>query len=157
MDEPRCPKQTESVDNSFALLARRRGRNAGTTELTPATAQRRSGCRAGHASRAGLPRAARRLVEELDLCRRYYEATFPSKPVDRLIFVGGEARQRALCQQIAAEMGLAAQVGDPLVRMGRISEIGIESGIDRRQPQPGWAVAIGLSMGPARRNRQWPT
>jgi hypothetical protein len=45
-------------------------------------------------------------------------------------------------------MGLAAQVGDPLVRMGRISEIGIESGIDRRQPQPGWAVAIGLSMGP---------
>jgi hypothetical protein len=46
-------------------------------------------------------------------------------------------------------MGLAAQVGDPLVRMGRVSEIGIESGIDRRQPQPGWAVAIGLSLGPA--------
>jgi hypothetical protein len=35
-----------------------------------------------------------------------------------------------------------------MVRMGRISEIGIESGIDRRQPQPNWAVAIGLSMGP---------
>jgi hypothetical protein len=45
-------------------------------------------------------------------------------------------------------MQLAAQVGDPLVRMGRISEIGIESGIDRRQPQPGWATAIGLSLGP---------
>ena len=43
---------------------------------------------------------------------------------------------------------LAAQVGDPLVRMSRISEVGIESGIDRRQPQPSWAVAIGLSMGP---------
>ena len=52
-------------------------------------------------------------------------------------------------------MGLAAQVGDPLVRMGRISEIGIESGIDRRQPQPGWAVAIGLSMGPATDSRSW--
>ena len=89
-----------------------------------------------------------RLVDELNMCRRYYESTFPEKPIDRLIFVGGEARQRLLCQQVAREMGLAAQVGDPLVRMGRISEIGIESGIDRRQPQPSWAVAIGLSMGP---------
>ncbi|HVT82354.1 MAG TPA: pilus assembly protein PilM, partial [Phycisphaerae bacterium] len=91
-----------------------------------------------------------RLIEELDLCRRYYESTFPSKPLDRIIFVGGEARQRGLCQHIAREMGLAAQVGDPLVRMGRISEVGIESGIDRRQPQPGWAVAIGCSLGPTR-------
>jgi type IV pilus assembly protein PilM len=90
----------------------------------------------------------KRLVQELDLCRRYYEATFPNKPVERLIFVGGEAKNRRLCQQIAQEMGLAAQVGDPLVRMGRTSEVGPESGIDRRQPQPNWAVAIGLSLGP---------
>ncbi|HEV2296373.1 MAG TPA: pilus assembly protein PilM [Tepidisphaeraceae bacterium] len=90
-----------------------------------------------------------KLVEELDLCRRYYEATFPSKPVERLIFVGGEARQRTLCQHIARGLGLAAQVGDPMVRMGRVSDIGVESGLDRRHPQPTWAVAIGLSMGPA--------
>jgi type IV pilus assembly protein PilM len=89
-----------------------------------------------------------RLVQELGLCRRYYEATFPNKPVERLIFVGGEAKNRRLCQQIAQEMGLAAQVGDPLVRMGRTSDVGPESGIDRRQPQPNWAVAIGLSLGP---------
>ncbi len=88
-----------------------------------------------------------RLVEELTLCRRYYESTFPDKPIDRMIFVGGEARQRALCQQVAREMGLAAQIGDPLVRMGRISDLSVECGIDRRQPQPAWAVAIGLSMG----------
>jgi len=89
-----------------------------------------------------------RLVQELGLCRRYYEATFPAKPVEKLVFVGGEARQRRLCQYIAREMSLAAQVGDPLVRMGRLSEVGIESGIDRRQPQPGWVTAIGLSLGP---------
>ena len=89
-----------------------------------------------------------KLTEELDLCRRYYESTFTNKPVDRLVFVGGEARQRALCQTIARELGLAAQVGDPMVRMGRISDASIESCIDRRQPQPGWAVAIGLSLGP---------
>jgi Tfp pilus assembly PilM family ATPase len=89
-----------------------------------------------------------RLIDELGLCRRYYEATFQNKPVEKLIFVGGEAKQRRLCQHVARELQLAAQVGDPLVRMGRISEIGIESGIDRRQPQPGWATAIGLSLGP---------
>ena len=90
-----------------------------------------------------------KLIEELDMCRRYYETTFANKPVDRLIFVGGEAKNRTLCQYIAQGLGLAAQVGDPLVRMGRVSEVGIESGIDRRQPQPNWAVAIGLSMGEA--------
>lgn len=91
-----------------------------------------------------------RLTEELDLCRRYYEATFPSKPVDRLVFVGGEARQRALCQRIAQELGIAAQVGDPLVRLARAPELAaaVDDGIDRTQPQPAWAVAIGLSLGP---------
>lgn len=91
-----------------------------------------------------------RLVEELDMCRRYYEATFPNRPVERLIFIGGEAKHRGLCQFIAQELSLAAQVGDPLVRMGRVSDIGLESGIDRRQPQPNWTVAIGLSLGPAK-------
>ena len=90
-----------------------------------------------------------KLIEELNLCRRYHESTFSGLPIDRLVFVGGEARHRNLCQQIARQMSLAAQVGDPLVRMGRTSEVGVESGIDRRQPQPSWAVAVGLSMGPA--------
>lgn len=89
-----------------------------------------------------------RLVEELALCRRYYEATFPNQPVERLVFVGGEAHQRALCAGIAREMGIAAQVGDPLARMVRQSEVGIESGIDRRTQQPAWAIAVGLSLGP---------
>jgi Tfp pilus assembly PilM family ATPase len=98
-----------------------------------------------HACREALGK----LTEELDLCRRYHESTFSTRPIDRLVFVGGEARHRNLCQQIARQMSLAAQVGDPMVRMGRTSDVGVESGIDRRQPQPSWAVAIGLSMGPA--------
>jgi hypothetical protein len=32
--------------------------------------------------------------------------------------------------------------------MAKTTEVGIESGIDRKQPQPAWAVALGLSMGP---------
>jgi type IV pilus assembly protein PilM len=144
-----------SADNSFALLnlAERRSNEIPTApppetapaEAAPAPADAVSQARA-------VEQACRdtvnKLAEELDMCRRYHEATFPNMPVNRLIFVGGEARHRSLCQHIARQLGLAAQVGDPLVRMGRISEVGIESGIDRRQPQPSWAVAIGLSMGP---------
>jgi Tfp pilus assembly PilM family ATPase len=89
-----------------------------------------------------------RLVEELELCRRYYETTFTEKPVQRLMFVGGEARQKALCQHIARAMGLAAQVGDPLPRLKRDESEEIEC-LDRRQQHPAWAVAVGLSMGPS--------
>jgi type IV pilus assembly protein PilM len=95
-----------------------------------------------------------KLVEELDLCRRYHEATFANNPIQRLIFVGGEAKHKGMCQYVARQLGIAAQVGDPLVRMGRatqvnvINSVGLEGGLDRRQPQPNWAVAIGLSLGP---------
>ncbi len=88
-----------------------------------------------------------RLVEELDWCRRYHEATFPKFPIDKLIFLGGEARQKQLCQDIARGMGLPAQLGDPMARMSKTSDLPIESGIDRRLPQPSWTVALGLSMG----------
>ncbi|HEV7300191.1 MAG TPA: pilus assembly protein PilM [Tepidisphaeraceae bacterium] len=125
-----------------------------TNPITPATAAGRFDPAAEERNEARkVDQACRdllnKLIEELELCRRYFEGTFPSKPVERLIFVGGEARQRTLCQHIARQMQLAAQLGDPLVRMARSSEIGMETGIDRRQPQPSWAVAIGLSMGAA--------
>ncbi len=157
--EPRVPdtarRETDPTgDNSFALLdiAIRKSEK----KEQPAKAQAGNESEFSEAEECdeqtrvhqACQEPLRRLVEELNLSRRYYESTFPDKPIDRLIFVGGEARQRALCQQVAREMGLAAQIGDPLVRMGRISEIDIDSGIDRRQPQPAWAVAIGLSMGP---------
>jgi hypothetical protein len=32
--------------------------------------------------------------------------------------------------------------------MSKTTLIGVESGIDLSQPQPSWAVAVGLSMGP---------
>ncbi|HWB53590.1 MAG TPA: pilus assembly protein PilM, partial [Tepidisphaeraceae bacterium] len=86
---------------------------------------------------------AEKLVEELTLCRRYYESTFPGRQVDRLIFVGGGASDRKLCQEIARGMGLPAQVGDPLVRVeGRHLLDG-----EGKKPHPAWAVAVGLSAG----------
>ena len=46
-------------------------------------------------------------------------------------------------------MGLAAQIGDPLIGMGKTCTVSVSSGIDEPPPQPSWAVAIGLSMGQA--------
>jgi type IV pilus assembly protein PilM len=88
------------------------------------------------------------LVQELLECRTACQLAFPTVPVSRLIFVGGEARQLGICRQIAKEMALPAAVGDPMCRLNRDSAVGIESGIDRRMPQPAWAIAMGLSMGP---------
>jgi type IV pilus assembly protein PilM len=89
-----------------------------------------------------------RLIAELSLCRKDHEATFPEFPIEQLIFLGGEARQPGLCQHIATQLDLPGHTADSLCRMSGNSEIGIESAIDRRHPQPAWAAAIGLSMGP---------
>ena len=156
--------EPQSLEQAFPLLGAAMAKSAGKPAARAATATMEAPAPAAvpagfHGAGAELQDKARqvdqalreplaKLIEELDLCRRYHETTFHSKPLDRLVFIGGEARHRGLCQQIARSMSLAAQVGDPLVRMGRTSDVGVESGIDRRQPQPSWSVAVGLSMGP---------
>ena len=129
-------------ENSFALLGAAVARGS-----TPATAIAAKPASQSPDLDAACAGPLRKLVEELTWCRRYHEATFPNAPIDRLIFIGGEARQKTLCQTVARELGMAAQLGDPMVRMARTTEVAPESGLDRRQPQPNWAVAIGLSMG----------
>jgi Tfp pilus assembly PilM family ATPase len=87
------------------------------------------------------------LTDEIAGCMRYYEAIFPGKRVQRAIFVGGESRHRGLCQHIARRLRLPAQVADPLARMARTGKEPC-AGVDFSQPQPGWAVAFGLSLCP---------
>ena len=105
------------------------------------------------ARRAEMEAACRaceqQLVAALNDCLAAFAKTGEAARVDRLICIGSEARDAGFCTRLAEGTALAGQVGDPLVRMGRISNIGVETGIDRRQAQPGWAVAIGLSMGPS--------
>jgi len=86
-------------------------------------------------------------IGEITKCRRYYESVFPSNPVSRAIFLGGLARDRRLCQRMAQQLNLPAQIGDPLARVDRVGEAGVEVGLDRREAQPAWAVAVGLSLG----------
>ena len=152
--EPARPERREagSEQGSFAILGAALA--AAEKQQPPQPARKPQQASDPQSDEASLVEQACRgslnkIVDELDLCRRYYESTFPSKPLDRLVFVGGEARHRSLCQYIACELGIAAQVGDPLVRIARDVELPVDSGIDRRAPQPNWAVAIGLSLGEA--------
>jgi type IV pilus assembly protein PilM len=87
------------------------------------------------------------LTDEVMMCLRYHESQFPGRRVDRAMFVGGEARHRGLCQAVARALRLQAQMADPLARVART---GTEPalGVDLKQPQPGWAVALGLCLCP---------
>lgn len=87
------------------------------------------------------------LTDEIQMCARYHASQFPARKVDRVLFVGGEARHRGLCQHIAKALRLPAQAADP---MARVARSGNEPalGIDLKQPQPGWAVVLGLCLSP---------
>ncbi len=87
------------------------------------------------------------LRDEVLMCLRYHQSQFPNKRVERAIFVGGEARHRGLCQAIAKSLRLPAQMADPLARIARTgSEPAF--GVDLKQSQPGWSVALGLCLLP---------
>lgn len=86
------------------------------------------------------------LANEVTQCLRYYESVF-RKSVERTVFVGGQAYDKRLCQQLAQRLNLPAQIGDPLARVKRSEADALTGGLDLRQPQPHWAVAVGLSLG----------
>jgi Tfp pilus assembly PilM family ATPase len=88
------------------------------------------------------------LADELHLCIGYHDALFPDRRLDKVVFLGGEARQTRLCQRIAQALRLPAQIGDPLARVKRPVESRAAEGVDLAQPQPGWAVPLGLCLLP---------
>jgi Tfp pilus assembly PilM family ATPase len=96
---------------------------------------------------ADLSDAVDSLTDEIAMCLRYYEAMFPQRQVGRTIFVGGEARHAGLCQHVARKLRLPAHVADPMLRIKRppVGE-NVTNGVDFSQPQPGWAVALGLAL-----------
>jgi len=86
-------------------------------------------------------------TDEVRICLRYHAGQFPAKKIDRAVFVGGESRHRGLCQHVARALRLPAQMADPLARLSRTGKEPA-LGVDLREPQPGWAVAMGLCMSP---------
>lgn len=84
------------------------------------------------------------ITDELRLSLRHYHAVCPDKPVERLVFLGGHARQTGVCQAIAKAVRTAAQLGDPFARLVRIGAAKAATGVNLNEPQPGWAVPFGL-------------
>lgn len=87
------------------------------------------------------------LGHKITQCVRYYESVFRDRPIGRVVFTGGQAHDKRLCQSIAKCLHLPAQVGDPLAGIKRVYQTGGALGLDTRQPNPSWAVAVGLSLG----------
>lgn len=86
------------------------------------------------------------LIDELQLCLRYHQSLFPQRAIEKLVFLGGESHHVALCQKIARALRVGAQLGDPLARVSRVTHGGQGTGVDLSQPQPGWAVPLGLCL-----------
>ncbi|MCG8615659.1 MAG: pilus assembly protein PilM, partial [Desulfobacterales bacterium] len=84
------------------------------------------------------------LIDELQLCIGYHGSLFPQRRINSLVFIGGESRQIAMCQRIARALKLPAQLGDPLARAGRDAVDAPMVNVDLREPQPSFAVSLGL-------------
>ncbi len=88
-----------------------------------------------------------RMADEVNQCLHYYESVFRNKSIERAIFLGGQAYDKRLCQSIAKRLNIPSQIGDPLFRVKRIEGAEMAQGMDCSDPQPNWAVVIGLSLG----------
>lgn len=91
----------------------------------------------------GLEAVREQLTDELQMCVRYHHRLFPERPIDRLILLGGESRDRNLCRAIARRIGVPSFQGDPLTRVNRARD-SVMIGLESLSHQPGWAVAFGL-------------
>lgn len=94
-----------------------------------------------------LVELAQSIADEVSMGVRYHQSLFRNQQIDKIVFLGGEARNIVLCQEIAKELRLPAQLGDPLTRFACRKSLRTP-GLSLGQPQPGWAVACGLCAAP---------
>lgn len=87
------------------------------------------------------------LADELGMCVRYHAALFRDRRIDRVVFLGGEARDVGLCQALAASLRLPAKAGDPMARF--LQNGPAPAGLpEPSASHPGWSVACGLAFAP---------
>ncbi len=87
------------------------------------------------------------LSEEIRGCIRYHDLLFNSEPIRNVVFLGGQSKNRMLSQKLARNLGLPAQLGDPLGRIDPQSRTGSHSDVPPGETHSDWAVAFGLSLG----------
>jgi len=84
------------------------------------------------------------MTDEISMFLRYFRALVPGREIGRAIFVGGQARDIALCRRVAKSIRIATHVADPMAWVQRPEHESSLAG-----PQPGWAVALGLCVSKA--------
>jgi hypothetical protein len=57
------------------------------------------------------------------------------------------AKNKRFCQKVARNLGLPAQLGDPLARIDPKTRTGRHSDLETGEAHSDWAVAFGLSLG----------
>ncbi|MFO8014912.1 MAG: pilus assembly protein PilM [Phycisphaerae bacterium] len=78
------------------------------------------------------------LTDEIQSCMRYHASLARGAQIDRLVFVGPGARDKALVRVLSANLSVACEIGDP---------IGTATGSpDPANARPEMAVAVGLSL-----------
>ena len=87
------------------------------------------------------------IASAISHCLRYCEVSMGSRPIGRVVFLGGQARDKRFCQGIAERLNLPAQVGNPMLGVRPSGVPGPSGKLDPTQPCPAWAVAFGLSLG----------
>ncbi|MGB0768615.1 MAG: pilus assembly protein PilM [Phycisphaeraceae bacterium] len=88
------------------------------------------------------------LVDGIRMAVRYHDSVCPETPVKRAILLGGEAHHHATAAAVAHAFGVPTYVGDPMARVMRTPGLDPVN-IDVNQPQPGWAVPLGLCLSEA--------
>lgn len=128
---------------SAAVIEDRRGSKTATVlkhGIRPAEGPRQ-------VSNADITELLDTMTDEVSMCLRYHQGLFRGRRIDRAIFVGGESRQAWLCQHMVKALRVAGHMADPIARFdptGAHETPGLTLG----KPQPGWAVACGLSDAP---------
>jgi type IV pilus assembly protein PilM len=80
------------------------------------------------------------LVEELELCLRYYKVTFRGRPLDGLVLSGNEAPPW-LAEYLGERVSVSTRVINPLDCLSRVP---LSPSLNQRAGR--WATAIGLAL-----------
>lgn len=88
------------------------------------------------------------LADEIRMGLRYHDGLFPGRRIDQAVFLGGESRQQAFSHSVATALGMNTKLADPLAKVARTGSEPSQ-GVDLKQPQPGFGVAVGLCHCPA--------
>jgi type IV pilus assembly protein PilM len=130
-------KQVEPLGETVRPEERGGATRAGAATLAPPSAR---------SITAVLEPIWQNLCEEIRGCVRYHDLLFNARQVERVIFVGGQAKNTFLCQQLARGLRLPAQLADPLARVSPETRLGPHSDLEAGQRHCDWAVAFGLSL-----------